>query len=155
MRATDPQGTTYSVTRRWVPWRRRIRDLDAPGTDLVPDVGGLGDDPLSAALLVIVLLVALVLVLPGLVVLLGAAVEIALLTALLPVVVLARVVAGVPWEVEVRRTGRGRGTLGWPVVHAEPAGGWGESRTRIHDLAQAVEQGRFVPTRPLPERGEG
>lgn len=27
MRATDPQGRTYSVTRRWVPWRRRIHDL--------------------------------------------------------------------------------------------------------------------------------
>lgn len=148
MRATDPQGRTYSVTRRWVPWRRRIREVDATGPDLLPDVGSLGDDPLSAVLLVVFGLAALVVVLPGVLLLLGAAVEVALLLALLPLAVLARTLAGVPWEVEVRRTGRGRGGLAWPVVHAEPAGGWSQSRTRIHELVHELEQGTFAARPP-------
>lgn len=136
------------MTRRWVPWRRRIRDIDTGGPDALPDVAGLGDDAFSAVLLVVFGLLALVLVLPGLVLLLGAALEVALLTALLPIAVLARTAAGVPWEVEVRRTGRGRGSLAWPVVHAEPAGGWTESRTKIHDLALELEHGTFSARPP-------
>lgn len=146
MKSTSPSGATYSVTRRWLPWRRRIKDID------VPDTGGgfggfdgLGDDPFSLILLLVFGLVALVLFLPGLLLLLGFAVEVALLLALLPVAVLARVVLGVPWEVEVRDT---NGGVVWPVVHTEQVKGWSASGTRIADLAEEVRTGRFTPAPP-------
>src|SRR5688572_21219369 len=48
MKVMDPQGRTVRVHRRWLPWRRRVRDiesLDAGGID-----GPSGDDPISLAL---------------------------------------------------------------------------------------------------------
>lgn len=148
MKATDPTGKTYSVTRRWMPWRRRIKDADFDtGGGGFGDLGGLGDDPISLVLFLIFGLFALVLVLPGLLLLLGAAVEISLLLALLPIAVLARTLFGMPWEVEVRDTNPSRG-IPWPVVHTEPVRGWTDSGTRIHDIAAEITRGAFTPTPP-------
>ena len=143
MKATDPTGHTYSVTRRWMPWRRRIKDVDPP--DSFGDLGGLGDDPVSMVLALVLGLVALVLLLPGLLLLLGLAVEVTLLVSLLPVVVLARTLFGVPWEVEVRDTSPAGGLV-WPVVHTEPAGGWTDSGARIIELAGEIQRGAFLRT---------
>ena len=149
MKATDPNGHTYSVTRRWMPWRRRIKnaDLDTGGGGGFGDLSGIGDDPISLVLFLIFGLIALVFVLPGLLLAIGVAIEFALLLALLPLVVAARTLFGVPWEVEVRDTSPSRG-LTWPVVHTEASGGWTESGTRIHDLVGEIERGAFAPAPP-------
>ena len=150
MKSTDPAGVTYSVTRRWMPWRRRIKELDAPDTGGFGDVGGLADDPVGLVLLGVFALLALVLLLPGLLLLLGVAIETALLLALLPVAVLGRSAFGMPWEVEVRNTGGG---VVWPVVHTEQVKGWGASGVRIADLAEEIRLGRFTLEPPATQSG--
>lgn len=148
MKATDPSGKTYSVTRRWMPWRRRVKGADGVDTGGgFGDLGGLGDDPISLVLFLIFGLIALVLFLPGLLLLIGVAIEVVLLVALLPVAMLGRALFGVPWEIEVRDTSPSSGFV-WPVVHTEKVGGWGASGARISDVAHEISRGTFVPTPP-------
>jgi hypothetical protein len=123
-------GTTWRVTRRWVPWRRRLRTIDGP------DVGDgitLGDDPVSA----VVGVVLLVLLLPFLVVALFVLLELLLLLLLVPLAAVVRVLLGRHWFVEVRR--------GWVPYYEEEAGDWQQSGERIHQLAQAIERGDLPP----------
>jgi hypothetical protein len=123
VRFDDRDGRTWKVRRRWLPWRRRVRELpDAP-------IDGLSaDDPISA----IISLFLLILAIPALVVLAILLAELVLVVALLPVVVLLRLVAGwagFPWPIEVSsRPGRRR------------VGGWRLERTER------------VKTRPGPRR---
>lgn len=131
MKVRDPQGQVWRVTRRWVPWRRRLK-----GTlDLAPDlpVGSLGDDPISA----IVGIVFLIILLPFLVLALVAGLELLLVLLVLPFAVLARVAFGKHWHVEVRR--------GFKPVHEVEAGDWQDSGLRIHELAVLLERGESVP----------
>lgn len=131
MKVTDPAGQTWRVTRRWIPWRRRLEG----SLDAVPDlgVGGLGDDPVSA----IIGVIALVILLPFLVLVLIAGVELLLVLLLLPFAVLARAVFGRRWYVEVRR--------GFKPVHEVEAGDWRESGLKIYELAGALERGDSLP----------
>ncbi|HYG95430.1 MAG TPA: hypothetical protein VD859_17780 [Nocardioides sp.] len=124
------EGTTWRVSRRWVPWRRRLRTIDAP------DVGSgvtLGDDPISA----IVGIVLLVVLLPFLLVALFVLLEVLLLLLLVPIAALVRIVFGRHWVVEVRR--------GWTAFYEEQAGDWRDSGERIHLVAQAIERGQLPP----------
>lgn len=126
MKVMDPQGRSVRVHRRWLPWRRRVRDiegLDAGGLD------GTGDDPISLALALLGVLLLIPFVL-GLVLLVG---ELFLLVLLLPAVVLVRVLFRRPWTVEA--TSRGH------VLWSEQVIGWNESEARILDIAAVYERG--------------
>lgn len=136
MTVTDPSGTTWRVSRRWVPWRRRLRDHDLPYR--TPSLDAVGDDPVSMVLG----LVALVLVLPLVMISLLVALELLLLLLLLPLAVLARVVLGRHWRVEVRR--------GWTHVWEAPAGDWRASEQKIQEIADAITRGDLPPVAQPP-----
>lgn len=133
MKVQDPSGQTRRVSRRWLPWRRRTR-LDA-GPDIGP-VGSLGDDPVSAVIGVVLL----ILLVPVLVLAVVVALELLLLLLLLPLAVLARVLFGARWQVEVRH--------GWEPVWDAAVGSWSESGEAIqaigHGLAQGVPLGQVT-----------
>lgn len=131
----------WRVRRRWWPWKRRIRDVpDVPGGDI-----GLGDDPISA----IIGLVLLTLAIPAIVVILLLLAELLLLLLLVPVFALVRLALPVPWTIEVWWRPGNRLYFGWVEAYEEPATGWSASRARIAQL-RAVTDGlgrgdRFVP----------
>lgn len=131
MKVKDQHGQTWRVTRRWVPWRRRLKG----SWDLAPDLpmGSLGDDPISA----IVGIVFLIILLPFLVLVLIAGLELLVILAVLPFAVLGRMAFGKHWHVEVRR--------GFTPVYELEAGGWRASGERIQALAGAIQRGDTVP----------
>jgi hypothetical protein len=131
MKVRTPAGQTWRIGRRWLPWRRRLKGA----LDSVPDFGAgpLGDDPVSAVIGLVLLIVAL----PFLVVALVAGLEFLLVLVLIPVAVLSRVVLGRHWTVVARR--------GWKSWWEEPAGDWQQSGVRIHELADAVRRGQVPP----------
>lgn len=128
VKVTEPGGTTVRIGRRWLPWRRRLRHLD----DLdVPDVP-LGDDPISAVIAVIMLVIAL----PFIALFAIALGELLLLLAVLPLALLVRVAFGRPWTVDVTRQGE--------LVLSERAPDWPSSTELIHDLAAKAERGDLL-----------
>jgi hypothetical protein len=128
VKVTDPAGNTWRVSRRWVPWRRRLKGA----LDDAPDLPSLGDDPISMVLGVVFLVIAI----PFLVLAVVAGLELLLLVLVLPFAVLGRVLFGRHWHVEVRR--------GFTVEHEVDGGGWRSSATMIQDLAEQLRQGRGV-----------
>lgn len=126
MKVTDPQGRTWRVSRRWLPWRRRTRLPDMP--DLPVRSFGDGDDVISTA-------IVMVIALPTLVMTAVALAEIALLVLLLPVLALGRVVLGRHWIVEVTSELR-------PVWEAE-VGTWPQASRSIASMASGLEQGIY------------
>lgn len=134
MKVTSPDGETWRVTRRWVPWRRRIRDT----TDRLPNLpeGGIGDDPIS----MILGLLLLVVLLPFLLLMLVAGVEMLIILAVMPFAIVGRVMLGRRWTVEVRR--------GWALHSEEQVHSWQQTGTRIRELALDIERGH-APTRTL------
>ncbi|MFI7588419.1 hypothetical protein ACIB24_15220 [Spongisporangium articulatum] len=135
MHAVDPAGRTWRIRRRWLPWRRRIRDVPDYGIDL-PSVD-LGDDPISAVIGVVLLVIVTILVLPFLVVFAGLLLELGLLLALLPLAVLARIALRRPWTIEVFGPGR-RFLIRGPLQHEERVVGWRASSRKIHEYAAAA-----------------
>lgn len=132
MKTKDPAGQTWRIRRRWLPWRRRARMpdwLDSP----LNGVSGMGDDPLSMLLIVLALVVALPVLLLALVI----SLELLLLFLLLPLFLLARIMFGHAWVVEVRR--------GWSLYWAEPSGNWTESGERMRTIAGLIERGQVPP----------
>lgn len=130
VKVKDPDGRTWRVTRRWVPWRRRLKG----SLDGAPDVPiGLGDDPISAIIGVILLIILL----PFLILALIAGLELLLLLLLLPFVLLGRVLFGTHWTIEARR--------GFEIWWDAPAGDWQASGVRIHEVARAIEAGDPPP----------
>jgi hypothetical protein len=124
-------GSTWRVRRRWLPWRRRVRDVpDAP-----LDIGTLGDDPISLILMAL----GLILLIPALVVLIVMVGELLLLLALLPLIVLSRGLFGVPWTIEIRRERRLHST--------ERVRGWGNAGRRMDQVATALRLGEPVRKR--------
>jgi hypothetical protein len=128
VRVRDPYGDSWSVRRRWWPWRRRLRVPD-DYPDIGLDLGG--DDPISAVLSVI----ALIILIPALIILALALAEVLLLLLLVPLAVLIRVIRRGAWPVEVRGPGRFR--LTQPVV------GFRASGERAAVLAEAIRRGAF------------
>lgn len=124
----DPRGQTWRVTRRWVPWRRRLKGA----WDLVPTLPG-GDDPISMVLTVVILIVCLPIIILALV----ASLEFLLILLVLPFAILARVIFGQHWTIEARR--------GFEPYWEEPAGTWRESGRAIQDVATAIRQGHLPP----------
>lgn len=128
MKIQDPHGQTWRVTRRWVPWRRRLRGA----WEKMPDLPT-GDDPISMVLTVVILVLAL----PVLLLALIAGLEFLLVLLLLPFAILARVLFGQHWTIEARN--------GFTPVWEAPAGSWAESRRAIQDVATAIQQGQLPP----------
>lgn len=130
MKVRDPGGQTWRVTRRWVPWRRRLKGLDSGPLDLAT---GLGDDPISAIIAIVLLILALPFIAFSLVV----AAELLLLLLLLPFAVLARVLLGRHWTIEARR--------GFTIWWDAPSGDWRASGERIRAVAGAIARGDAPP----------
>ena len=146
MRTTDPEGVSYRVRRRWLPWRWRKRVSGRPlevdvldGLDVVDGFAGL--------VLSIVAAIAFVVVVPIVVLVLLTGVEFLLLLLVLPLAVIARLF-GKHWQVQVRR--------GRTLLYEVDGGDWAQSRLVIADLAERIrlgqlEQGRILST----EEGRG
>ncbi|QIX25875.1 hypothetical protein ncot_04125 [Nocardioides sp. JQ2195] len=135
MKVRDHTGQTWRVTRRWVPWRRRLKGFVDAGPNLP---SGLGDDPIS----LVIGLIGLIIMLPFVILALVAGLELLLVLLVLPFAILGRVLLGRHWTVEARK-----GFRPWSEVKA---GGWSDSRQKIQDLAAAIERGD-VPPRTLGE----
>ncbi len=124
----DPHGQTWRVTRRWVPWRRKLK-----GTwERMPELPS-GDDPISMILTVIMLILCL----PVLILALVASLEFLLILLLLPFVILGRIIFGQHWTIEAR--------LDWTPVWEEAAGSWSDSGRAIQDVATAIQRGHLPP----------
>ena len=102
-----------------------------------------GDDPISAILMVLWLVIALPIIVVVVAVMLLTGIELVLLLAILPFAVGARVVFGRLWTVEVRR--------GFIPIHEERAGSWTASGVRITELAREIESGS-VPADTLAKQ---
>jgi len=130
VKVKDPDGQTWRVTRRWVPWRRRLRGV----VDGIPSPpSGLGDDPISATIAAIFLIIAIPFLLVGLI----ALVELLLVLLLLPVALVGRVCFGRHWVVEARK--------GFSVEWDERSGGWRTSGLRIRGVAESLQRGEGPP----------
>lgn len=138
MKVTDPSGQTWRVSRRWAPWRPRLRDVGGAAQDAAWWAG----DPADVAIWMFFFVLSVLA--PLLLALAFAPVELALLAVALPVAVLGRVVFGRKWHVEVRR--------GWRPWTEVLAGSWAQSGIRIVEIAGAVRRGD-LPERTLPEAG--
>ena len=102
--------------------------------DNAPDFPtGLGDDPVSMVIAILVLIVMVPFLVLGVV----ASVELLLVLLVLPFAVLGRVLFGRHWTVEVRR--------GWRPWWEVQAGDWRASATRIHDVVAAIRRGDLPP----------
>lgn len=130
MKVVDPSGQTWRVSRRWVPWRRR---LDAKMPELPSFAQQLGDDPISA----IVGVVLLILLLPVLVLAVLVGLELLLLLLVLPFALLGRILFGRHWTIEVRR--------GWTPFYEERSGDWQASGLLIHRFADQLRRGEAPP----------
>ena len=130
MKVTDPSGQTWRVTRRWVPWRRRLKGkpdwVDAPTFDLGDDGVGLLIGGLLLALIVPFVLIGVIAVL-----------EAVLLAAVLPFALLGRVLLGRHWVVEAR--------CGWRPWWETTAGSWTDSGVVILETAARIEAGDPPP----------
>ena len=112
-----------------MPWRRRLKGF----TDAVPDFPELGDDPISAVIGIIFLIILLPFVLLALV----SGLEFLLLLVVMPFGILGRVLFGKHWTIEVRQ--------GWRPWWEAPGGDWRESGLRIHDVAADIQRGTLPP----------
>ncbi len=135
MKVAAPEGQTWRVSRRWLPRRRRRWTRDDIRLPHAIDV----DDPVAGLVFFLVFLLILA-VAPVVLLALLVAVEFVVLLALLPFAVLARVLFGRHWHVELRRD--------WTPWHEEEAGDWQAAGLRIHDLAAGVRRGE-IPVRTL------
>ena len=141
----DASDRRWRVRRRWLPWRRRVREVP----DVPFDGGDLGDDPISA----LIGLFLLVLALPAIIMVVAILVELLVLLALLPAFVLVRLLLPVPWKIELWARPASRRVLGWHLQHEVPVRGWRASGERIAEMtAEIREQGpgrRYVPREVL------
>lgn len=132
VKVKSPDGATWRVTRRWVPWRRRLKGA----MDLAPDFPALGDDPVS----LIVGIVLLIVMIPFLVLFLLGALEMAALLVVYPFALAARVLFGKHWYVEARRR--------YTVVFDTDGGDWRSSSTKILQLADHIREFGAPESRP-------
>lgn len=142
VKVKDPSGQTWRVTRRWVPWRRRVRGA-SKAWEVVPTPPS-GDDPISGAIALVVLVVFSPIIAIALLLTVLAAIEFAVILLLIPLVLLGRVFFGRRWIVEMRR--------GFTPYHQQDAGDWAASRTAIARIADAIGRGDLpLQTIDLPD----
>lgn len=141
MSVVDASDRRWRVRRRWLPWRRRVREVP----DVPFDGGDLGDDPISA----IIGLFLLVLALPAIIVLVALLVELLVLVALLPAFVLVRLLLPVPWTIELWSRPAERRFLGWHLQHEVQVRGWRASAARMAEMVAEIREqergARYVP----------
>lgn len=141
-RVVAPDGTEWTVRRRWVhaPIRPRWRGTrDGDAFDWLDLGGGLGDSGILgviAAIFVIVVLAALIafVLLPLAILLL----EVLVFLLLAGLGLLGRVLLRRPWRIEARAEG-GPGAARPPIVRS--VSGWRDSRDAIAELAAELERG--------------
>lgn len=133
MTVRDPSGQTWRVSRRWVPWRRRLKG--ALDTVSISPGSAHGDDPVSFAIwLVLTAVAAAALLVAGL--------ELLALASVMPLALTGRVLFGRHWVVEVRR--------GWRPWWEAETGDWRACQLRIHEIVAAIRRGE-LPPRTIPE----
>ena len=131
MKVKDSNGQTWRVTRRWVPWRRKLKGA----MQMLPDlpVGMIDDGPLA----VIGLILLMLFLFPFLVIAFVASVELLFLLLIFPFALLARVLFGTHWTVEVRE--------GFSPFYEMQSGSWSESGHKIREIAAAIERDALPP----------
>jgi hypothetical protein len=141
-RVTAPDGTEWTVRRRWVhaPIRPRWRGTrDADAFDVADGLGDFGDSGIFgviAAVIAIVVLAALVaFVLLPLAILL---VEVLLFVLLAGLGLFGRVLLRRPWRIEARAAGGGRRAV------VREVSGWRDSRDAIAELAAEAQRGGLL-----------
>jgi hypothetical protein len=139
MKVKDPTGQVWRVSRRWVPWRRRLKGWLSESFGWL----SMGDDIISLVIFVVIGI-------PVLVIAAIAFAELLLLLLVLPFGLLGRVLLGRHWTVEARK--------GFTIWWEELSGNWRTSAVRIADVAAAIERGQ-VPEqnvdRPPPPADQG
>lgn len=135
MKVEDPKGTKWRVSRRWVPWRRKIKGW-ADVWGLVPDLPG-GDDPISGTISMIILIIFAPIIALAVVLTIVAAVEFLAILVLIPLLLLARILFGKHWVVEVRH--------GFTPWYEQAVGDWAASRKAIVVFADAIRRGDLPP----------
>lgn len=135
MKVTDPDGQDWRVSRRWVPWRQRLRDVSDLALDATPDV-----DDLVVGIAIWLVVLTIAVLAPVVFSILFLPIEFVALVIVLPLAVLGRVLFGRKWHVELRR--------GWSPWTEVMAGDWRASGLTIHQVADAVRRGE-VPPRTL------
>jgi len=137
VKVTDPSGQTWRISRRWLPWRQRLRDVRDFAADMSsPDFG----DDLVVGLAIWAVVIVIAIVAPILLSLLFLPLEFMALVLVLPLAILGRILFGRKWHVELRR--------GWGVWCEVAAGDWRGSTMKIHEIADAVRRGE-IPERTL------
>lgn len=131
MKATAPDGVTYTVRRRWWPWRWKERHFTDSWDPGFVDIGASSD--LAGAVLGIVLGLVLMALAPIILFLLVTGIEWILLLVLLPVAVATRVVFGRHWTIEVVRDG-----ALWEI----DGGSWRESQGMLEQITDQIERGQ-------------
>ena len=128
MKVGSPDGATWRVGRRWLPWqpRRRGRPWDELAFLDFADVGSL-----TVGLAVFLLTVAVIVLFPFIVL----ALELLLLVLVIPIHFAVRMLLGKPWTVYARRTPPGR-LLTWRVP------GWRRAGEVAQEVAAALERGQ-------------
>lgn len=134
MKVTDPGGQTWRVSRRWLPWRPRLRDVNGAAEQ----GAWLAGDPADIAIWIVVFVVGVVA--PVVFSVLFLPLELLALLLVLPAAVLGRVLFARRWHVELRR--------GWRPWTEVLAGDWRQSGARVRELAEAVRRGE-LPDRTL------
>lgn len=144
MKVSDPQHRVWHVRRRWWPWRRRWR---------LPPLH-VGDVPVAATRHVdgspwelLLHLLLLLLLVPTLLLTALALAEAALLVLLLPIALLARIVGGRHWVVEVRNEEG-------PVWETD-AGSWAASGVAVSEIAAGLARGERPWSRAAGGRWQG
>jgi hypothetical protein len=137
VRVRDLDGKTWRVGRRWLPWRRRIREIPDVNDYSLPDLD-IGDD-LPGFLAVLAIAFVVIITLPFLLLAIGFMIELSLLLSLLPVAVLFRVALRRPWTVQVIAPD---GSL----AAAEPVVGWRESGERVQARAASLREHGATPS---------
>ena len=142
---TDPSGTRWRVSVRWMPWQRRLR---GEAFDGMPDPTGFdGADVEGCAPFVLILL--LIVLMP---VLLGLGEVVLLFLVALPLSIVAAIVGLRRWTVEVQfedgrlHPGLVRGT------HVSVTSHRGVRRTQqeLDNVAARIAGGEFDPAKPGP-----
>jgi hypothetical protein len=132
-RVRGPDGTTWRVGRRWLPWRpRRRAGVATPWVDGLEFAGA--DDAVGC-----LVAVAVAVLLPVIVLAVMFALEWLALAAVLPVAVAARAITGRPWIV----TARPLESVGVPghgghLRYAYAVRGWPASRRAIETARRDI-----------------
>ncbi|WP_196189136.1 hypothetical protein [Conexibacter sp. W3-3-2] len=141
----DPQGTRWTVGRRWsegfeLPrWRGRDPGLD--GFDAAGSLADAGPLAILGAILALIAIALLIVFVAVPLLLFGAELVIVLVVVLAGLA--GRLVLGHPWLVQARTGGR--------VVEQRRIAGWGASLAAVAELREAVAAGRLrVPPAPAP-----